>query len=389
MHGTDSTVRWLQGLTRHISQLFAVSMSAASRQTPVDPVLAATARGLGREATHPSVPRPPTVQAAPALGRPRAAAVLRHSLRSGSRSRLVVIRVAVATVAAGALAGPLSLQHAYWAVAAAVLMLNQGLNRRQTWRRGLERLTGTWVGLGLAAGVIAPHPQGLWLIGAIMVLNFLVEIMIPRNYAVAVVFITAVALLIATGGRRSTDLGALLLARGLDTMVGCAVALAAFLLIVPRGVSTWLPSAMADTLDAASGTTAELNSSSLTTPAAREARGNLQRSALRLKETFDNAVNGSAGQREAAEQCWPAVAATQTLAYRILAEAWGHDPAPGHDADTRAESERAELRRALKTMAAAIRAHRAPPPIGAVPLELSGDVHDLRDALASLSHDRE
>src|ERR1700712_1709119 len=137
---------------------------------------------------------------------------------------------------------------------AAVLVLHQGLDRRRMTQRALERLVGTWTGLLLAAAVIATHPHALWLVAVVMLLNFLVELTVVRNYTLAVVFITAVALVISTGARGTDDLGALLLARGVDTAGGCAVALAVFLVLVPASVTTWRPTAIADTLDAVATT---------------------------------------------------------------------------------------------------------------------------------------
>jgi uncharacterized membrane protein YccC len=379
----SAAVRRLQELSRQLHMLFADAMTDASTHTQADPDAAGVARRLARQALDPFDPH----EAAP-LDRlppahPGVLAVLRQEMQPRSRSQLVVIRVAVATVLAGTLGGLLGLQHAYWAMSTAVLMLHQGLDRRRTTQRALERLTGTWLGLGLAAAVILTHPPALWLIAAIMALNFLIELTVVRNYALAVVFITAVALLIATGAQPHTDLGPLLLARGLDTATGCAVALAVFMLMVPPTLSTWLPAAIADTLDAVAATTAYLSPSAVTTPAARAARRGLQRRTLQLTQAFDNGINGSTGQRKAAEQTWPAIAATQRLAYRTLAECWRLERMPGQqgsDEQSPAESA-AELRGPLRVMAEAVRAGHKPPPIVGTSGVLSTELLNLRDAL--------
>ena len=74
---------------------------------------------------------------------------------------------------------------------------------------------GTWVGLLLAGFILALHPRGLWLAATLMVLQLVIELCVVRNYALAVVFITAAALTIASGGQSVADLGHLLLVRGL------------------------------------------------------------------------------------------------------------------------------------------------------------------------------
>jgi len=381
-----ATVRRLQELTRRLHLIFADAMGSSGRDTPLDPNSAASARALAGQALERT---DAVATATPAeqlpLGRPGALALIKLDIRPRSRSLLVVIRVAVATAVAGGLAGLMGLDHAYWAMTAAVLVLHQGLDRRRTMQRALERSIGTWAGLLLAAAVIASHPHALWLVAAIMALNFLVELTVVRNYTLAVVFITAVALVISTGAHGTTDLGALLLARGIDTAVGCAVGMAVFLSLVPASVRTWLPSAIADTLDAVGTTMAYMTPSAVTTPAAKAARRDLQRTSLHLTQTFDNAVNGSDHQRRAAERLWPVIAATQRLAYRTVAECWRLERIDaGSDDDTESCSTAAHfdvLKPAIRATADAVRAGQRPPQVTVTPGALADELQGVRAAL--------
>jgi uncharacterized membrane protein YccC len=379
-----AAVRRLQELTRRLHLIFADAMGAAGTQAAPDPSATATARTLARQAFDRTDSGTQTPIDQLPLGRPGAWALIKLGAQPRSRSLLVVIRVAIATAVAGALAGLLGLEHAYWAMTAAVLVLHQGFDRRRTTQRALERFIGTWAGLLLAAAVIAAHPHALWLVAAIMTLNFLVELTVVRNYTLAVVFITAVALVISTGAHGASDLGALLLARGIDTAVGCAVGLAVFLLVVPASVTTWLPNAIADTLDAVGATTEYLTPSSVTTPAAKAARRDLQRCALRLTQTFDIAINGSANQRRAAEYVWPAIAATQRLAYRTVAECWRLERVAQTDNTQSASATEyfAALQLAVRATADAVRADQNPPPVTIPPGTLSDELLGVRDALA-------
>ena len=381
----SATVRRLQGVTRQLHVIFADAMGTAGTDTPPGPTTAETARSLAGQAfDRTSASTSVTAVEKLPLGRPGASALIRASVQPGSRSLLVVVRVGVATVIAGGLAGLLGLEHAYWAMSAAVLVLHQGLDRRRTTQRALERFVGTWVGLLLAAAVVATHPHALWLVAVIMALNFLVELTIVRNYTLAVVFITAVALVISTGARGTTDVGSLLLARGVDTAVGCMVALAVFLLLVPASVTTWLPNAVADTLDAVGTMTGYLAGGTVTTPAAKGSRRDLQRCALRLTQMFDNEINGSAQQHRAAEQMWPAIAATQRLAYRTVAECWRLERTPRSSSteDTAATAHFTNLQTDVRAMAEAVRAAQDPPPPTITTGVLSDEVRGVRDALA-------
>ena len=379
-----ATVRRLQDLTRRLHVIFADAMGAAGTTDAPDPSTAAAARALAGQAFDRTIPG--TYGSATdqlPLGRPSASALIRQSVQPHSRSLLVLIRVGVATIVAGGLAGLLGLDHAYWAMSAAVLVLHQGLDRRRTTQRAIERFVGTWAGLLLAAAVIATHPHALWLVAVIMTLNFLVELMVVRNYTLAVVFITAVALVISTGARGTTDLGALLLARGIDTAVGCGVALAVFLLLVPSSVTTWLPTAIADTLDAVGTTLGFLACGSLTTPAAKAARRDLQRSTIGLTQMFDNVVNGSARQHRVAEHVWPTVAATQRLTYRTVAECWRLERAADlTDAETRLMAAQfTTVQDAVRTTAEAVRAGANPPYPALAVGTLADEVRGVCDTL--------
>lgn len=66
------------------------------------------------------------------LGRPSALSMIANTVALGSRSLLVVVRVAVAAASAGAIGSALGLSHTSWAIAAAVLILSQGFDQRRT-----------------------------------------------------------------------------------------------------------------------------------------------------------------------------------------------------------------------------------------------------------------
>src|SRR4029078_10688196 len=105
---------------------------------------------------------------------------------------------------------------------------------RSTLPRGIARGSGTWVGLVLAGLLLAMNPQGLWLAGILALLQFTVEMVGIPLYAVAAVFITPAALLIAAGGHPVGDVADLLLVRGVDTLIGAVVAIGVYLVTARR-----------------------------------------------------------------------------------------------------------------------------------------------------------
>lgn len=256
------------------------------------------------------------------LGRPGILALLRHAGTPGSGQLVVAARVGAAVLVAGFVATALGEQRAYWAMAAAVLVLHQGLDHKRTLRRALDRTVGTWIGLLVAGAILVLHPGGLVLAALAGLLVFLIEMMVTVNYAAAVVFITAVALTISSAGHPEHDIGEILISRGVDTLIGCLVATAVYLASASGRRPRRLRDRLAALLDAVADVVPHIVDGTVTTPAALVARREVQLRAIGLTHAYDDATAGSNAQRAAAEELWPAVAAAEQLAYRLLAACW-------------------------------------------------------------------
>lgn len=350
----DRMLYRLRVVNRRLHVLFAEAMRAADAGEPLPFDGAALARHL---ATVPvdAVTDEHGAEGVP-LGRPSIVQLLRRALTPGSVSLQLAVRVGIAVAIAGVIAvlisQALTMTHAYWAMAAAVLMLHQGFDWQRTVVRGVERTLGTWLGLGVAGAILALHPQGLWLALAIGALQFVIEMYVVRNYTLAVVFITPAALTIASGGQPVDNLGELLLTRGSDTLIGCAVALAVYWSTQRMRHPTGLRSAITATLDAVTATLPHLAADDATSPAARTERRDLQLRAMELLPAYDASVGGSPAQRVGAERMWPTVVATEQLAYRTLTACWGAE----RDGNTGAGAEAAaDTAATLTEQAAALR----------------------------------
>jgi uncharacterized membrane protein YccC len=378
----------LRAVNRELHLLFASTLDGTPSPERRDALLA-RAVALAAEAREPAIRRPRSLppNAVP-QGYPRSWTRLREGLAPGSNALRVVLRVGLATVFAGVLAGALDMERAYWAIAAALLMLHQGFDWPRTLQRSLERTLGTWVGLLLAGAILWLHPTGLWLALVVMALQFTIEIVVVRNYAIAVVFITGVALTIASGGHPVDDVGALLLARGLDTLLGCACALLAFRLLPPRIDARTVAAGIGQCLRAVRRTCLARAAGDVTGPDARDARRELQHRSFVLEQTMDEAVAGSAEERRDAARWWPAVATSQRLTYRVLAACWDAErdlvDAPDSDAHAPAlvPADVAVFAPALEDQARAWLRLATPPPVPPLPELLEPDVPDLRGFLA-------
>lgn len=382
----DSTLSRLRFLNRQLHLLLAETMVAADASSPLEQGIE-RARAIGEQAKHPStVGRLASHEELP-LGRPGPFELLRQALTPGSTHLPVIVRVGIATVVAGGIAAALGVEHAYWAMAAAVLMLHQGFDWVRTVQRGLERMLGTFVGLFLSGAVLATHPQGILLALTIMALQFIIQMSVLRNYALSVIFITPIALTIASGGRKTADVSELVLARGVDTAIGCGVALLVYVVTARRGPATRMPEVITRTVSAALDTAQHLARGAVTTPEALLARRTLQLRAIELLQHYDTSVGASPSQRVAAERSWPAVVATQRLAYRMLSACWGLERVGGGGAAQEVAQSllgtvgELELRTALDQLTDAIRRARTPEPLGELPAFIATEVTNLRDSL--------
>ena len=315
----DGRLHRLRALSRELHRLFGAAIATAG-SSDRDAQAAAKARAIAKQAID-----PPPVPPEDALHKPLAfissREALAMSLRGGSTPMRIALRVGAAALIAGGFGALMGLDRAYWAIAASVLMLYQGLDLTRALQRGLERTLGTFSGLVLAAGLLVLHPQGLALVAIIMALQFAIELVVIRNYALATLFITPIALVLAEAANPSADIGALLFDRGVDTFIGCVVGLAV-LYATTRRSGNHLRRAMDATIDVARKLLPMLAESKVTSSAARQARSRLRNAAVDMMLLYEEQTGNGGRAREEADRLWPAVVAAQRLAFRILAACW-------------------------------------------------------------------
>jgi uncharacterized membrane protein YccC len=302
-----------------LHSLFAEAVREGSAGRSLDPKASAEARNIKTSVLEmPSDDAPVAREERRSFFEPRE--MIAMSLAWSASPPRIALRVGAAALVAGSIAASTGLERSYWAAAAAVLILHQGFNWVRSMQRGLERTFGTILGLISAAVLLWLHAGGLALVGCIAVLQFAGQLFVRTNYALAVFFFTPMALLMAAAGSAS-DVGQLLVARGLDTMIGCGVGLAV-LLATYRTDSAKLRNALSEALDAAKTVLPFLARSEVTTAEARIARRRLRSSAFDLVQLHDEQAGGTQRAREEADRMWPAIVSVQRLAFRILGACW-------------------------------------------------------------------
>ncbi|MFC3744797.1 FUSC family protein [Paractinoplanes deccanensis] len=156
-------------------------------------------------------------------------------------------RVAIGALIAGAAAGVLvhltGLSHPYWAAVSAVAVL-QTASLRLSLQKAIQRAGGTVLGL-LIAGAAVSVPGGEWvLVAGILLAQVIAELLVIRNYGLAMLAITPLALLVGELGHKTPPLD-LIGDRLVQTVLGSLLGLAAALLVRNRAASRHLEEALA------------------------------------------------------------------------------------------------------------------------------------------------
>jgi uncharacterized membrane protein YccC len=141
----------------------------------------------------------------------------------------------VAAVAIAGLAGlALGLQRSYWMVTVAGAVLQARYDARSNVVRALHRIPGTVMGVAIFGLIRLVEPRGLYLTGSLTLLQFAIEVVAARNYALAVTFITPSAMLIDSASGTG-NLGVLVSERIVDTVLGAIIAMAVLWISAPTG----------------------------------------------------------------------------------------------------------------------------------------------------------
>ena len=134
------------------------------------------------------------------------------------------LRYTLAVGLAGTLAYLLGIGHPYWAMAAAAVPLAaETLGARL--HRGVHRMVGTTVGVGLTALILLPDPVAWVLSLTVVILQFPTELFMTRHYALAMVFFTPL-ILIMTHLAAPSDPGTMMIDRTVETIIGAIIGMA-------------------------------------------------------------------------------------------------------------------------------------------------------------------
>ncbi|MFF4837952.1 FUSC family protein [Streptomyces sp. NPDC001315] len=246
------------------------------------------------------------------------------SAEDESRSRLLVAPkslpfsplpwMAVRTGAAVGLAGVASLLcqvgRPYWAMAAAAAVLARGSHAVSANSRAVLRGVGTTVGCLLAGALAATHPRGLAIAVLLAALTFVIELVVARNYAIAMVFVTPLSVLLVTSATGASAVLTITADRLLETVLGCVAAAVAGQLVTRRWAVRHRREAVTDVLTVAAGLIEA-------GPTPRR-RTELRDAVALLRLVSERTAGERRGVRVAAAELEEVAAATLSLAEQVL-----------------------------------------------------------------------
>lgn len=116
----------------------------------------------------------------------------------------------------------LDLDNPYWVPISCAAIL-QGATFRMVWHRNIHRIVGTSIGMLLASFIFAFHPSPIVLALWICALQTIVEVLIVKNYGLAVIFITPLTVIMAEITSSGMDASVLLEHRMIDIVLGSVI----------------------------------------------------------------------------------------------------------------------------------------------------------------------
>ncbi|MFB6435370.1 FUSC family protein [Streptomyces sp. NPDC056411] len=168
----------------------------------------------------------------PAPGRPRGIRAVLARLAPGSPLLPIGARVAVGCALAGWASMAVGVGHPYWAVVTAASIYQA--NTTLSWQRAVQRTLGNLLGLVLFTALLPLiHTGQLAMIVLALVCQLGAEACITRNYWLASVCVTPMALLLTQFGSRQPAT-TLIADRWIDTVVGAGVGLLCCIVVTNR-----------------------------------------------------------------------------------------------------------------------------------------------------------
>jgi len=206
----------------------------------------------------------------------------------------------------------------YWVTLSCAAVMS-GSTIMSTFHRAIQRSVGTIIGLMIAIIIFKLQLQGFMIVIANMCLTALTELFIVKNYAVAAIFITPNALLIAEASTQIHNVSYFAITRITDIVIGSMIGLIGTYIIGHRSASSRLPGLMAKLIRSQAKmlvwlTHNKIINNSNTTKWIKE---KMQINLINLKMAYNTALGEVPSNQEMLEMMWPAVFSIEHLSYLL------------------------------------------------------------------------
>ncbi|WHT49543.1 FUSC family protein [Sporosarcina thermotolerans] len=229
------------------------------------------------------------------------------------------VRFGVITIIAAIIAYEFNLARSYWVPLSCVAVLS-GATIVATFHRAIQRGIGTIVGILLAGILLAIHPSGYLIALFILVLTFITELFIVKNYGLAALFFTPSALLmVESTSHGSFSFSYFASARIIDVVIGSAIGLIGVWFVGRRSASSRLPQLVTKTIRSQGQLLLLLFSE-------HGARGNVEESSeskkmqinmTNLQTLYKTAAGEIPVNLKAVDEYWPVLFSIERLGYLL------------------------------------------------------------------------
>ncbi|GAA4707345.1 FUSC family protein [Brevibacillus fulvus] len=266
---------------------------------------------------------------------------------------LTAVRTGLVVIIAALVSTVFPFSRPYWVPLSCVAVM-AGSTFIGTFHRAIQRAFGTLIGVLIASLILAQVHNGFVVALLIVVLTFLTEIFIVRNYGLAAMFFTPNALLMAEYSAQQFNFPYFATVRITDILAGSLLGLAGTILIGRRLASNLLNHFIAKTIRSQGQYLLRLFSArnqSVTLEISRE-RNKMRTNLTNLIAVYQTA-SGELTGKEQVEAFWPLLFSLEQLGYYLDASA-KNDERPGLSA-----AELARLLYLFESMASSIE-HQLP-----------------------------
>ncbi|MEH7379201.1 FUSC family protein [Bacillus sp. JJ1533] len=281
------------------------------------------------------------------------------------------VRLGVMTAIAAIIAYQFGFARSYWVPLSCVAVMS-GATIVATFHRAIQRFLGTVIGIIIAGFILSFHPSGFVIAMFILVLTFITELFIVKNYGLAALFFTPNALLLAES--TSSELFSFSYfaqARFIDIVIGSAIGLLGVYIVGRKSASSRIPHLLSKTLRSQAQFLMVLFSDQGEGFNARQSRERLKmRTNLSNLQTLYTTASGEIpANRKALDYYWPILFSIRQLGY--LLESCSKES----DRPKLSDEKLAQILFAFETMANAAARNVTPKQIGIPEIEGYPSIH--------------